>query len=359
MNIIAHLSSADDYSLRLKKIADELLSDQTNDDEIKAAALSLYELCSSIAGIDENSGCSIETEKTLLACGEAVSPEDAARCVLDYKRTSKFMKGLYAAILAAQKRFPDATIEILYAGCGPFAPLTLPLTSQFSAAEIKFTLLDVHQRSLDAARRIFQFLGKSDYVRDYIQCDAASYRHDARHVIHIAVAEALQRALEKEPQAAITMNLALQLCPRGIFIPERITVDCCLCDLTKEFQSLSAGADTGDSLSLDGRVRIHLGRVFELTADNCRNLLASGDSSEKRGDFLQPKLISVPKDLNGEFHLMLLTEISVFGNIALNEYESGLTCPKILYDAGKTQSGNVIEFEYQLGDKPGFKYRFL
>jgi hypothetical protein len=172
----------------------------------------------------------------------------------------------------------------------------------------------------------------------------------------------MQAALEKEPQVAVTMNLAPQLCPGGIFIPERITVDCYLCDPTKEFQSLPAEADAAHSLSagVGGRVRVNLGRVLELTAEGCRNLSASVNGNEQGGVSLTPKLLlDIPKDLDGEFNLMLSTAVTVFGTIALDDYESGLTCPRILYDAGKTHRGKVIEFEYQLDDKPGFKYRSL
>lgn len=217
MNIIHQPISADGYSLWLKKIADELLSHQAEDSRLNAAAVGLYSLCSSVTGLDEYSDHADDSGGTRLPSGEAISPKDAARCVLDYRRTSKFLRGLHAAILEAQKRFPDAAIEILYAGCGPFAPLAVPLTTRFSPAEIRFTLLDVHKRSLDAARRIFQALGKGAFVRDYIQCDAASYKHDAPHVIHVVAAEAMQASLGREPQVAITMNLAPQLCRGGDF----------------------------------------------------------------------------------------------------------------------------------------------
>jgi hypothetical protein len=360
MNIIHRPTSADDYSLWLKKIADELLSHQAEDNRLHAAA-GLYSVCSAVTGIDEDSDHAGDPDGSRLPSGEAISPRDAARCVLDYSRTSKFLRGLYAAILEAQKRFPHAVIEILYAGCGPFAPLAIPLTTRFGSAEIKFTLLDVHKRSLDAARRIFQALGKSAFVRGYIQCDAASYQHDAPHVIHVVVVEAMQAALEREPQVAITMNLAPQLCPGGILLPERITIDCYLCDLTKEFPSLPAEAHAADSLSGNGRgrVRVDLGRALELTARSCRNLLAAGDGDAHGGTSLIPKLFNVSEDVDREFYLMLSTAITVFDSIMLDDYESGLTCPRILYDVGKMHGGKVIEFEYHLGDKPGFKYRSL
>lgn len=361
MSIIHRPTSADGHSLLLKQIAGELLSPQADDNRLKAAAAGLYSLCSSITGIAERSDHADDSDGTRLPSGEAISPEDAARCVLDYSRTSKFLRGLYAAILEARERFPDVAIEILYAGCGPFAPLAIPLTTRFSSAEIKFTLLDVHKRSLDAARRIFQVLGKSSFVRDYIQCDAASYKNEAPHAIHVVIVETMQAALEREPQVAITMNLAPQLCPGGIFLPERIAVACYLCDLTKEFPPLPAGADAANSLSEGGRgrVRVNLGRVIDLTAVSCRNLLAASNSDGHGGTSLASKLLTIPEDVDGEFYLMLSTAITVFDSIALDEYESGLTFPRILCDAGTMRGVKVIEFEYHLGDKPGFKCRSL
>lgn len=359
--MIDQLISADNYSLLLNRIADDLLSHQVEDDRLKAAAARLYSLCSTVTGIDEYSIHAAVADGTRLPSGEAISPKDAARCVLDFSRTSKFLKGIHAAILEAQRRFPDTVIEILYAGCGPFAPLAIPLTTRFGSAGIRFTLLDVHKRSLDAARSIFQVLGKSDFVRDYIQCDAATYKNAAPHAIHVVIVEAMQAALEREPQAAITMNLAPQLCPGGIFIPEKITVDCYLCDLTKEFTAFADEADAADSLAsgVSGRVRINLGRVLELTAGGCRNLSASGNREQHAERFLTPKLLlNVPGDLDGELDLMLSTAVTVFDTIALDDYESGLTCPRILFDAGRRHGGRVIEFEYQPGDRPAFKYRF-
>jgi hypothetical protein len=161
----------------LKQIADDLLFQQEDDDRLSAATTELYSLCSSVTGLDDSSIHADDLNETGLPNGNAISPKDAARCVLDYRRTSKFLRGIHAAIVEAQMRFPNTTIEILYAGCGPFAPLAVPLTSRFSPGEIQFTLLDIHKRSSDAAQRLFQAFGVTSFVRDYIQGDAASYVH--------------------------------------------------------------------------------------------------------------------------------------------------------------------------------------
>jgi hypothetical protein len=54
---------------------------------------------------------------------------------------------------------------------------------------------------------------------------------------------------------------------------------------------------------------------------------------------------------------MLLTSITVYDSIALEGHGSGLTCSRILFDAGRMRGGEVVEFEYRLGDRPGSRYR--
>jgi hypothetical protein len=355
-------TSARINSRSLKSITDEFLAPRQNPRKLRTAAKELYSLLSSLTGIDDRSDNADDWNETSLPGGRAISPRDAARCVLDYGRTSKFLKGTHAAIIEAQKRFPDTTIEILYAGCGPFAPLVIPLTSRFSSDEVQFTLLDLHQRSLDAAQEIFQKLGLTSFVRNYVQGDAASYEHDANQTIHIVLAEAMQAALEKEPQVAVTLNLAPQICPRGIFVPERITVDACLADLSQEFANSSAElqavrcfANVAQDVS-----RVHLGRIFELTADNCHNLLAPNGAAERGAlSRLCNCSVDVPKNAPAGLILTLLTGISVFGSIVLAQYESGLTHPKFLFDMGEIKPGASIEFAYRAQESPSFKYKVL
>ncbi len=342
------------YVHQLKQIADELLFQESQAD-LQAAATRLYSLLAHITGIDAVFDDPAHSTDSLLPNGTAISPKDASACVLDSARTAKSLRGTWSAVLAAQKRFPDRPIEILYAGCGPFAPFAVLLTTQFRADQVQFTLLDIHNRSLESAAHMFHTLGLDAFVRDYVQCDAASYGHQPPRALHIVIVETMQRALEKEPQVAATLNLAFQLCRGGILIPEKITVDACLCDWTEELSTLSSGSDIAPNI----KNRIKLGRIFTLTAEDSHDLSESLRRENPIGEARLPAVVlEIPRGVNEELKLMLLTKVTVFESIVLDEYESGLTFPVVLHALSLAGCGAQIEFRYSLGSRPGFTYEW-
>lgn len=342
----------------LTQITEELLLSD-NPGTLEKATLRLHRLFSDITRINDSPDDGRDSSDELGSNGAALAPRDAARCVLDSGRTSKFLRGTCAAIIEARKRFPVGPIEILYAGCGPFATLVLPLATRFKPDQIQLTLIDAHARALELARGLFQAFGLSDYVRDYIQTDAATYVH--RGAAHLLVIEAMQNALSKEPQVGITLNLAPQLCKNGLLIPEKVTVDLCLYDPRLEYLPPDPCVNEPVSSSTAPRAnrkRINLGRVFELTA------ALAFEFGATRNEFSKPSCLpaagfEIPVDLEARDGLLLSTTITVYDSLVLGEYESGLTHPVLLSDFSRANRGDRLDFHYSLGSKPGLEHRWI
>jgi hypothetical protein len=333
-------SKAAGYRDQLKRITDQLLLSE-EPVGLRDAAASLHSLFSEIVSVDLYK--SVDTQPSFLPKGKAVSPQTAALCVLDYLRTVRFLRGINAALVEAQARFPTTQLEILYAGCGPFATLVLPLLPRFDPHAISLTLLDVHERSLQAARIIVEALGLTGYVRDYVSADATIYEHPRS--LHVVITETMDKALTQEPQVSITLNVGRQLCDRGIFIPEQITVDACLYDPAREF--LPSSANDG-SLSYE-RVRVELGRLIKLRPTRTSRPAPAG--------VIQPVMLGIPEDTNPLLELMLLTKVKIFGSFELDDYESGVTSPLFLGPVTRLPGQSQLEFKYMMGNEPGFRYR--
>ncbi len=343
---------------KLKDITTRLLHSRFDNDR-RLAAADLHSLFSDITQIFDDSVKPDEATETLLGEGTALSPKDAARCIFDYVRTVSFLRGVRGAIIDARRRFPGQTIHVLYAGCGPFAPLMIPLLTEFTPDQVQFTLLDIHQRSLDAAREILERLGMSGFVRQFVRADAASYRHRGGDELHIVVTETMQRALAKEPQLAITANLAVQLVKGGILVPERIALNLCVADLKREL-AMSEATGQGPEGTHTGRSRVGLGKVIELTAANAGDFKSWQPANGDNGARLSPPVtISVPETNGGSGALMITTEITVFGDVVICDYECGLTYPLVISDLGPLESGAKLEFRYVTGERPGVRYRLV
>jgi hypothetical protein len=263
------------------------------------------------------------------------------------RRTVVYFRGLYHAIQEAQQRFPGEAIHILYAGCGPFAPLCLPLLPLLAEEAVHFTLLDVHARAIESVESILAALQLKSTKVDCVVCDATQYQNPHHRSLHVVVSETMQRALEKEPQVAILMNTAPQLTAGGLMVPEMISVDAVLTDLSQELGGNGFVAEPSAHALKPWSGRIPLGRIVEVDRERACAWFAAGISSH-----LPPVKIALPSVMAAQYSLVLATTLCTFGAYVLREYESGLTQPLIV---DGWRPGEELEIVYRLGKKPGFQ----
>ena len=320
----------------LKRLADVLRSGD-HAGELLTASRALHDLLVRETGLNAHAINGPDAADIMLPSGKAIAPRWAAACLLDFARTATFLRGTEAALCAALARFPQRPIEMLYAGCGPFAPFALLLATRFRPEQVRVTLLEVNPRSLEYARGLFETFGLAAIVRAYVCADATTYVWPRELPLHIVLVETMQRALEKEPQAAVSLNLAPQLCDGGILVPERIAVDLCLYDPAREFPVANP-----DGTFEDTRLRLNLGTVLELTAESARRLARDAD--------YPVAVLDVPAEAR---HLpaMLRTAVTVFGDHSLGEYASGITTPLQLSDVA---GAHRVHVRYAGGPQPAF-----
>ncbi len=165
-----------------------------------------------------------DTNPTHVDGGVALSSRHALDCLEDPLRTVRFIAGLYYALKDTLASIKQRPLQILYAGCGPGAPLLLPFLHEFDPDEIEVTLLDLNPTSLQSAKQLVDHLGLDAYIRVYELTDAVTYVHPKDLGLHLVVSETMDKGLTREPQVRITQNLAQQLHPKGLFIPEAISI---------------------------------------------------------------------------------------------------------------------------------------
>lgn len=341
----------------LRSATDRLLDPQSSRSVVRAAILELHTVFAAITGIRGDSTQPQFDEESWLGQGYAVSPYVAARCLVEVFRTQQFVRGAYAAIQVARRRFPEQRLHILYPGCGPYATLILPLATQFSPADFQVTLVDVHEPSVTAVRQLVETLGLDDFIHDIVQADAMTYSPPADQPFHMLVLEVMQGALAREPQVALTLRFLPRLVPGGLLVPGRITVDACLTSRDREDFGTLIRRDP-DGFPVDHsdltRARIPLGQLIALQAGSGWTL---AHEQPCEGDTLPPVTIQVPPRPPEIDQFMLLTRVEVHPPFTIAEYQSDVSHPVILPELNGIASGSEVTFAYTFGRKPGFRYQ--
>jgi len=334
------------YQVKLKEITNILLKAEDNYVEIKNATDDLYNLFLTVSGLKEvDENC---RKDYYLPQGKAIGTVWAAMCIKEFVRTKKFIRGVYLGIKSAQNKFPNRPIHILYAGTGPFATLLMTLTTVFTSEEVKFTLLEINPDSIKNLNKVIEIFRVEEYVKKIVQCDATKYQADKGNPIHMVVTETMQRALNKEPQVAITLNLIPQMLEGGILIPENITVTATLVDLKRDMERM---------IGVEGAEKDYcypLNKIFELNKDIV--------PMEKKGEYLFPKVeVEIPNDIDKRFKsLNLFTDIQVFGEEKLTYMQCSLNLPHRVKDIDLVNKPfKKINFEYVISENPRFVHKIL
>jgi hypothetical protein len=290
---------------RLGELTAVLLDPSVSPGDIKLAADALYDLLFAVAPVPEGGF------DTPLPSGKALSPRLAALCVKDSMRTAVYLRGVEQALRERRPR------KVLYAGCGPFAPLALPLMPRYP--EARFTFLDIHPQAIDCVRALTRHFGFTN--SEFLVGDATQYQGEQADVVII---EAMQSALSKEPQVAIFHHLSGSCVT---MIPQNVSV---------EVRLIDGAAETARAMGtpLPPGARIPLGTVVDLRSN------------------VFELSVQVPEVPAGRCTVAYFTRIEVFGEHALDEYQSGLTYPKMLWEL-TPRSGERLVFRYLAGNDPG------
>lgn len=313
------------YKEQLQHIGRQIITAATIEEELTAAKRYSEFLIQLPDSADETLRQYFNTEIRLEG-GFALSPLHAIRCVKEYIRTARFIKGTYLAIRELQQRFPGQRLQVLYAGCGPYATLLLPVMPLFSADEIEVIMLDIHEYSTTSVQHLVAALGLTTYVSNIIRGDAIRYRHPADEPLHLVVTETMYYALAREPQAAITANLAPQLLKNGILIPEEISIDLVYTFYANEpvfnpdTDERPKDIDPGTASN-----RMHLGTLFSLNKH--RNF---SDLYHQSLPF-ESSFFKAPKDIGLSPDVCLFTTVIIYNNIKLGLAESTITNPYCVY----------------------------
>ena len=267
--------------------------------------------------------------------GDAIDPWRASLSLVDRTRTAAFIRGGVRCIEKVLTETPSRPIHFMEAGCGPFAPLAIPLMTRFDPEQLQVTLVDLHPDSISCACHLIDKLKLSGQLSQAVCGDLLTLSFcDKADVVAL---EVMYAALFREPQVAITRRLA-RLFPDAIFLPETITIDLQMFDLGKELSQLSPAAGP----------RRYLGEVFKL------DRLTALDTAAEEGR-LKAATIRLPETFASEATLFLTTTVSVYDQVNIADYDAEITMPVGL-PVEPNWLGQELHFSYRMTDSPGFEW---
>lgn len=335
----------------LALISKQIINSASISEEIQSAKLlsEFFSELNSITSVSIN-----QKTDTILPGGIAISYDGAAICVNDYLRTTRFIKGVYHAMEDLLAKFPFTKSSILYAGCGPYATLLLPLLPLFAEDDFNITLLDINETSINSVETLIQKLGLQNYHVKTVCGNAITYKH--KHAeetpLHLVITETMFNALTREPQVAVTANLAPQLAEDGILIPEEISLNAAYSFFAYEpFLKNEANAFVDFKKTPAYAKQQSLDTLFSM---NKRYNFA--DKAHHNNYIFESPFYKLPQNFTEHPDVCIYTNIRIYKDLTLGLAESYITNPYCVSSLYGFTNCTHFKLVYNFKEVPNWTY---
>ena len=315
----------------LKTPIHKVLDEQLDVDEINRAINEISTHFWGLIGLSEK----MEDLKHLAGvpskAGLALSFNHAADCLLDYNRTKLFLRGFVKAIKDKRQEHPNETIQVFYAGCGPFAPFATLVAPLFTPDEVQFTLLEINSESLDTAKKLVKELGIEAYIKEYHLADAITFKIPNPEKFHILFSETLDALLHRECYVPILWNLLSQLPKEVTVVPNNVLVK----------QNFKVGEE----------------EIFSKVVFDTRKALQENEKTTELPEKLAPTFLSL-EDVDTYYSIILDTEVEIYKEYVLRRSDSSLTLA-LEVPIHKPITHKGVNFVYNLLPQPSLQMEMV
>lgn len=320
----------------IKKLVSILINNETNQTEVVHLIQEIHKHFQDITNIS-----GYDTQIKHLAAvpttrGMALSLNHAAQCLLDYKRTAKFLKGIVSAVREKQQNHPGQIIRILYAGCGPYAPFVTLIAPLFKTDEVQFSLLEINNDSLDSAKKLIIALEQTSYIQAYHLADAVTFKIPSPDTFDILISETLDALLYRESYVPILFNMLPQLSDEIILIPDNVIIK------TTWLKNQRNNSEKIEFQELDTNKILDVRQSVALYNENPTPIPIQLPSKRIKQEATHT-------------HLLIDTEVYIYDDLILKRGESSLTIPYEMNLENPLKSKDII-FTYHLEPQVELKY---
>lgn len=276
--------------------------------------------------------------------GKAIGTFWAAFCIDDFIRTRNFIRGIDKAI--KQKLNEKESIQILYAGTGPFATLLLPLILRHSKQRITYKFLEINPLTIDVLQKVISNLELEEYDIECIHADATKYQIGEEKP-DIIVSETMQNALANEQQVPVFLNLMNQVSSDTIFIPEKIEIFVGL------FKIENSSTTVFNKYHKENK-------IFEVSKEALLSEYLMYHKNRERIFFPKEETIITNQQLKEFNQLIFITEIQVFKDEIIKINDSGLTTPLLVENIScNFKEVLTINTQYKIGEVPKLDFEIV